>query len=610
MSRYTLNKYISRLVAVLLCLVLLCGAMPAALATEVTVPPEITEPAQVAYSGTCGENLTWVFANGTLTITGSGDMDNFPESTMAPWYHLRNQILWVELPEGLTSVGNLAFYQCVNLKIVVIPDSVTRIGSYAFANCERMELLNLGNGVETIEECAFTDCYALTSLRLPDSLKTIGVKGFYRCETITAITVPKSVINLGISAFAYCENLVYADVRASITSVPEYLFYGCDKLSSVTLSDMTTEISDYSFRQCNNLGAVYYGGSNMSQEEIRNRVSEIVPDFEDNGYVGIDSMTSSSTSSEVTENDDGTITQTNTKAEQGEDSTVTTNVTNTHPEDSLTGDISAEIIVTVEGENGWKEATDAVQDSLKELNDTITNTGSTSETPEITVYVKGDGSVDQDFVDALADRDVILNIITQDGSVWKIDTTDMNAGSGAYDLRCSVTAGDEALCQELGTSASFRVKFMASAELNAQVMIRIGAQYAMQSATLIQRQGKELIRRQTTVVDREGYAHFYLASVDDKSEYYIAMNLPDAQQEAIVPQELNAAYGAPVNYQPIQYEITGRTSSWGMNINQVTWIMVGFLAVTVITVGFVMFFLNKRRLAMGYVPEWDDEDEE
>jgi uncharacterized membrane protein len=47
-----------------------------------------------------------------------------------------------------------------------------------------------------------------------------------------------------------------------------------------------------------------------------------------------------------------------------------------------------------------------------------------------------------------------------------------------------------------------------------------------------------------------------------------------------------------------------------MNINQVTWIMVGFLAVTVITVGFVMFFLNKRRLAMGYVPEWDDEDEE
>ena len=231
------------------------------------------------------------------------------------------------------------------------------------------------------------------------------------------------------------------------------------------------------------------------------------------------------------------------------------------------------------------------------------------EKPEITVYVKGDGSVDQDFVDALADRDVTLNIITQDGSVWKIDTTDMNSGSGAYDLRCSVTAGDEALCQELGTSASFRVKFMASAELNAQVMIRIGTQYAMQNATLIQRQGKDLIRRQTTVVDNEGYAHFYLASVDADSEYYIAMNLPDVQQEAIVPQELNAAYGAPVNYQPIQYEITGRTSSWGMNIRQVTWIMVGFLAVTVITVGFVMFFLNKRRLAMGYVPEWDDEDE-
>lgn len=595
MSRYTLNKYISRLVAVLLVVTMLMASAPAAFAAE---------------GGSCGAALEWSFSEGTLTITGSGDMDNFPESTMAPWYHLRSEIIRIQLPEGLTSVGDLAFYDCRKVTTLVIPDSVIRIGAYAFAECRGLELLNLGKGVQTITECAFSDCYALAALTLPQSLRTIGPKAFYRCESITIVTVPASVTAIGMNAFGYCKALVSADIRANIATIPEFLFYGCNSLVSVKLPDTASGISEFAFRGCESLSTVYYDGENKTAEEIQEIIDQDVPGFDSTGNVSYGESAGPSISGSTTENDDGTITQTNTKAEQGEDSTVTTNVTNTHPEDSLTGDISAEIIVTVEGENGWKEATDAVQDSLKELNETITNTGSTSETPEITVYVKGDGSVDQDFVDALADRDVILNIITQDGSVWKIDTTDMNAGSGVYDLRCSVTAGDEALCQELGTSASFRVKFMASAELNAQVMIRIGTQYAMQSATLIQRQGKELIRRQTTVVDNEGYAHFYLASVDADSEYYISMNLPDVQQEAIVPQELNAAYGAPVNYQPIQYEITGRTSSWGMNINQVTWIMVGFLAVTVITVGFVMFFLNKRRLAMGYVPEWDDEDEE
>ena len=610
MSRYTLNKYISRLVAVLLCLVLLCGAMPAALATEVTVPPEITEPAQVAYSGTCGENLTWAYANGTLTITGSGDMENFPELVGAPWYALRQEIYNLVLPEGLTSVGDMAFYECENLRIVLVPNSVTRIGDFAFAYCSELEILDLSDQLTAIGNFAFADCYALPALQIPDSVRSLGKKAFYRCESITSVVIPSAVKQIGSSVFGYCKSLVSADIRAQISELPTLMFYGCEVLSSVKLPETVQTMGYHTFLDCEALNTVYYNGTNQTPEEIQEAIGKDLPEFSDEGTVSSGEPGDTTSTSTLKDTEDGKTVLESTQVTQGEDTTVSTQTQYISPEGSDKGSTSTEITVTITGENGWKDAKEATEEALEKADEFVKSTGSQSEKPEITVYVKGDGSVDQDFVDALADRDVILNIITQDGSVWKIDTTDMNAGSGVYDLRCSVTAGDEALCQELGTSASFRVKFMASAELNAQVMIRIGAQYAMQSATLIQRQGKELIRRQTTVVDNEGYAHFYLASVDADSEYYIAMNLPDVQQEAIVPQELNAAYGAPVNYQPIQYEITGRTSSWGMNINQVTWIMVGFLAVTVITVGFVMFFLNKRRLAMGYVPEWDDEDEE
>ena len=72
MSRYTLIKYISRLMAVLLVLTVVLSAAPVARAAE---------------SGSCGENLTWSLEDGTLTITGSGAMTDFPESAMAPWYH-------------------------------------------------------------------------------------------------------------------------------------------------------------------------------------------------------------------------------------------------------------------------------------------------------------------------------------------------------------------------------------------------------------------------------------------------------------------------------------------------------------------------------------------
>lgn len=597
MGQYTLTKYCSRLMALLLALSVLLCMVPAVSAEET--------------SGTCGDGLTWAFADGTLTISGSGDMTDFPESTMAPWYELRKEILKIELPEGLTSVGNLAFYECEKIQSVVIPKSVTRIGNYAFAGCSGMLMLDLGSGVQSIGEAAFSDCYVLTDLRLPNSLQRIGMKAFYRCESITILTVPASVTSIGVQAFGYCKNLVSADVQAQIDQIPEFLFYGCHRLVSVKLPDSVDGISGMAFRGCDDLSTVYYNGENRTAEEIQEIIAEDVPSFSGTGCVTDGDVSDTVISGTATENDDGTVTQENTTVDQGENSTVSTTIINTHPEDSLTGDMTIDITVTVEGDEGWTEAGDAVQDALKNANDMVSNTGSTAKPPQITIYVKGSNEIDQDFIDNFAGRDVSVTVITQDGSRWKFNGTELDTQtlSDGYNLRYEVTLGSDELCRELGTAKCYVVRFLESAQINAEIMIRLNPDLALQNATLFERQ-KELNTIQSSVIDMDGYAHFYLASVGKDSEYYIALNVKEAEGNAIVPEVIQTAYGKPEYVEPIKYEITGRKSSWGMTFNQVTWIMVGVLGGCVVLVGVVMFILNKRKLRMGYVPEWDDEEYE
>lgn len=474
MRRYSLQRNISRLMAVLLVLMLLVGAFPVALAAE---------------SGTCGADLSWSFDEGTLTITGSGDMTDFLESTMSPWYHLREEILKISLPDGLTSVGSLAFYECKKLTAVVIPNSVSRIGDYAFANCTGIELLNLGSGVENIGECAFSDCYKVASLTLPTSLKTIGVKTFYRCESITTLTVPSSVTGIGTEAFGYCKALVTADIQAQLRTIPDLLFYGCDSLVSVKLPDSATGVGEYAFRGCDQLTTVYYDGEEKTPDQIQQIVDQDVPGFNDTGNVTGGNETDVVISGTATENPDGSVTQENTSVNRGDHSTTSTIITNTHPEDSLTGDITTDITITIEEEEGWDEATDAVKDALKGINDAITSTGSTSQPTEITVYVKDAENIDEDFVDALAGRDVTVTIITQDGSIWQIKGTDVDTKTEAesYDLRYEVTPGSAELCEELGTTKCYVVRFLAPAQINAEVMILLNPSLSLQNATLFER---------------------------------------------------------------------------------------------------------------------------
>ena len=65
-------------------------------------------------TGLCGDHLSWSFADGILTISGTGDMYDFEIiDNYAPWHNIRNNITSAIIQDGATSIGNDAFYGVV-----------------------------------------------------------------------------------------------------------------------------------------------------------------------------------------------------------------------------------------------------------------------------------------------------------------------------------------------------------------------------------------------------------------------------------------------------------------------------------------------------------------
>ena len=212
--------------------------------------------AEIVDSGECGDNLTWTLDDeGTLTISGTGRMDSYSNSTQ-PWYGLDFDEVVVEF--GVTSIGNHAFSDLENLEEVYLPESITHIGRYAFNECTSLEEIDLPNSLEYISEYAFTR------------------------SGLEYIEIPNSVTTLQSSVLEYCYSLEIATLPGNLKEVPFALFRGCSSLEAVVLPASVKEIKREAFRGCDALWAIYYGGD----EEQLARI-EIGPDNDPLYYVDV-----------------------------------------------------------------------------------------------------------------------------------------------------------------------------------------------------------------------------------------------------------------------------------------------------------------------------------
>lgn len=121
----------------------------------------------------------------------------------------------LEIGEGVTTIGMLAFSNCTGLTSVTIPSGVTTIQSNAFNSCSSLKTVSIPNTVTTISTALFGNCRSLTSITIPDSVTSIGNNVFVNCTSLTSIEIPSSVTSIGNSAFKGCTSLDYVTVNAT-----------------------------------------------------------------------------------------------------------------------------------------------------------------------------------------------------------------------------------------------------------------------------------------------------------------------------------------------------------------------------------------------------------
>ena len=137
----------------------------------------------------------------------------------------------VVVPEGVTSIGNAAFYWCRSLTSVTIPDSVTSIGYGAFTGCSSLTSVTIPDSVTSIGERAFWGCSSLTSVTIPDGVTSIGESAFSGCSSLTSVTIPDGVTSIGEGAFSGCSSLTSVTIPKGVTSIGHDAFWGCSRLA-------------------------------------------------------------------------------------------------------------------------------------------------------------------------------------------------------------------------------------------------------------------------------------------------------------------------------------------------------------------------------------------
>ena len=115
----------------------------------------------------------------------------------------------VVIPDGVTEIGEYAFYRRKSLTSILIPDSVIRIGKEAFYECSSLKSIEIPHSVTEIGNSAFWGCESLNTVMIHDGVKVIGEGTFACCSDIRDISIPNSVVEIGEGAFSRCNLSVY-----------------------------------------------------------------------------------------------------------------------------------------------------------------------------------------------------------------------------------------------------------------------------------------------------------------------------------------------------------------------------------------------------------------
>ena len=234
--------------------------------------------------GAEGDNIRWELNlhTGALTLTGEGEMrDTYdPTSTTPfyawleiPWLRHRTEIRSLTMDQRITTISAYAFYHCEQLSEFSLPQNLTKIGELAFYQTG-LTAITIPGTMKTVEPGTFRECIALRDVTVCAGVESIADEAFLNATGLTNLTIAGSVKTIGESAFygcSYLENLV---MEEGVRTLGESAFFNCKYIKTIHFPRSITTVGKQAFSplihylyQPNT--QVYYGGS----EDDINRIA-------------------------------------------------------------------------------------------------------------------------------------------------------------------------------------------------------------------------------------------------------------------------------------------------------------------------------------------------
>lgn len=154
----------------------------------------------------------------------------------------------LNIPDTITSISFLTFFDKDSLESIVLPQTVRSIGHSAFSGCKNLRSVIVQDGIESIGHGAFLQCESLESIFLPDSITQVDENSlFSSCQSLKYVRLPSSLTSIGEYMFYTCVNLESVDLPAAIRSIGSYSFQLCTSLHELTLPENVALIEANAF---------------------------------------------------------------------------------------------------------------------------------------------------------------------------------------------------------------------------------------------------------------------------------------------------------------------------------------------------------------------------
>ncbi len=172
------------------------------------------------------------------------------------------------IPEGVTTIGDYAFWGCVGLTSVIIPETVKSLGTAIFHACTSLTSVHIPKSVNSIAFNTFLECYNLTTIYVDSGNEKFSAENgvlFNKDKTTLfcypagksgAYTIPESVSRINDASFYGCRNLTSVTIPNSITAISYVAFHGCSGLTTLTIPETVTVIERGAFEECTGLTSV------------------------------------------------------------------------------------------------------------------------------------------------------------------------------------------------------------------------------------------------------------------------------------------------------------------------------------------------------------------